>query len=229
MSPSVKIEFVALGSLSGVAQPSDAKKAAAKAKPPGTLVIFTNADFGFGAATRDLIGAAGEALVRKAAAAAKFKGKPSTALDILAPAGLSADRLLVVGVGPQDAAAPKPETANGEAPAAIKPVAPLTPADYARSWRLRHRQAWPGCDRDGRLRSAAIAGGRRRRQRRIRARRATARLSLRSLQDQKEGRRRRERAKRDHARRRRSRRCAERGEAARRRRRGRPHRALARQ
>ena len=131
MSPSVKIEFVALGSVSGVAQPSDAKKAAAKAKPPGTLVIFTNADFGFGAATRDLIGAAGEALVRKAAAAAKFKGKPSTALDILAPAGLSADRLLVVGVGPQDAAAPKPETANGEAPAAIKPVAPLTPADYA--------------------------------------------------------------------------------------------------
>ena len=130
MSPSVKIEFVALGSLSGVAQPSDAKKAAAKARPPGTLVIFTNADFEFGAATRDLIGAAGEALVRKAAAAAKFKGKPSTALDILAPAGLSADRLLVVGVGPQDAA-PKPETANGEAPAAIKPVAPLTPADYA--------------------------------------------------------------------------------------------------
>jgi leucyl aminopeptidase len=125
MSQSVKIEFATLGSLR-----AEAKKAAGKTKGPRALVIFTNADFEFGAATRDLIGDGGEALIRKAATAAKFKGKPSTALDVLAPGGFSADRLLVVGVGPQREAA-KPEPQNGAAPAAIKPVAPLTPADYA--------------------------------------------------------------------------------------------------
>jgi leucyl aminopeptidase len=145
MSLSVKIEFSALASQSGEAPRAEAKKTAAKPRGPRALVIFTNADFEFGAASAALLGEVGEALIKRAAGAAKFKGKPSTALDILAPAGLSADRLLVVGVGPQpEPAKPepaKPEPAKPEAgktepqdavaPAAIKPVAPLTAADYA--------------------------------------------------------------------------------------------------
>ena len=81
-----------------------------------------------------MIGAAGEALVRKAAAAAKFKGKPSTALDILAPAGLSANRLLVVGTSAPSGygmASGHRQAGNARtaaAPAAIKPdVAPDAP------------------------------------------------------------------------------------------------------
>ncbi|MGO9673773.1 MAG: leucyl aminopeptidase [Methylocella sp.] len=130
MSQSVKIEFAALGSLSGEGPHAEARKATGKTKGPRALVIFANAEFEFGAATRSLIGDGGEALIRKAATAAKFKAKPSTALDILAPAGFSADRLLVVGVGPQ-AETGKPESQDGAAPAPVKPVAPLTPADYA--------------------------------------------------------------------------------------------------
>jgi leucyl aminopeptidase len=134
MSQSVKIEFSALGSLSGEAPHAEARKAVGKPRGPRALVIFTNADFEFGAASAALLGEAGEALIRRAAGAAKFKGKPSTALDILAPAGLTADRLLVVGVGPQpEPGKPEPGKADPQsagAPAAIKPIAPLTPADY---------------------------------------------------------------------------------------------------
>ena len=179
MSQSVKIEFAALGSLH-----AEARKAAGKTRGPRALVIFTNADFEFGAATRDLIGDGGEALIRKAATAAKFKGKPSTALDILAPGGFSADRLLVIGVGPQREAA-KPEPQIGAAPATIKPAAPLTPADYATLGGFvvgklgRGSTATivfdpPRAPDDG---AAAAAE--------FRARRTPARLSLRPLQDQK--------------------------------------------
>ncbi len=64
-----------------------------------TAVVFAAKDLGFGEATRGFLGQAGIDLVAKAAAAAKFKGKNGSALDILAPAGLAADRLLVIGVG----------------------------------------------------------------------------------------------------------------------------------
>ena len=56
-------------------------------------------DFAFGAATRRLIGDRGEVLIKKAAAAVKFKGKALTALDLVAPAGFAAERLVVVGTG----------------------------------------------------------------------------------------------------------------------------------
>ncbi|WP_407337655.1 leucyl aminopeptidase [Methylocapsa polymorpha] len=98
MSDSIKIEFVALGPLSAQTPlQASSKRAAGKAKGAQALVVFMAPDFAFGPSTLRLIGADGEALIRKAAAAAKFKGKPSTALDIIAPSGFAADRLIVIG------------------------------------------------------------------------------------------------------------------------------------
>jgi leucyl aminopeptidase len=100
MTETMKIEVVALGTLPAQTpiQPSSAQSESEPATER-TLVIFTDQDFAFGAATRRLIGVTGEALIKKAASAIKFKGKPQSALDILAPSGFSAERLLVVGTG----------------------------------------------------------------------------------------------------------------------------------
>ena len=64
----------------------------------GVLVVFCDASLKFGPATRKMLGAAIE-LVRRAADADRFTGKRGTALDIVAPAGLKAQRVLVVGIG----------------------------------------------------------------------------------------------------------------------------------
>ncbi len=125
MPQSVKIEFAPLASLSAEAPHPEAKKPARAGR---ALVIFTTSEFQYGAATAALVGADGTALIQRAAAAAKFKGKPSTALDIFAPAGLNADRLLVVGTGGAGAEAAKPEPAPE--PATLKSAVPMSPADY---------------------------------------------------------------------------------------------------
>jgi leucyl aminopeptidase len=98
MTETMKIEFVALSALPVQTQASP-ERAGGEAGHARTLVIFMGKDFAFGAATRRLIGARGEALIKKAAAAVKFKGKALTALDLVAPAGLAAERLVVVGTG----------------------------------------------------------------------------------------------------------------------------------
>jgi leucyl aminopeptidase len=64
----------------------------------GTIVVFTDETLKLGARTAKALGDAGES-VKRAAAAAKFKGKSRAVLEILAPAGLKADCLLVVGTG----------------------------------------------------------------------------------------------------------------------------------
>ncbi|HLH12447.1 MAG TPA: leucyl aminopeptidase [Methylovirgula sp.] len=97
MSQPVKIDFVPLDSVSVQAPPAGKR---GKNKAPQTLVLFMGQDFNFGEATRKLIGDEGEALIKRAAAAAKFKGKPSSALDLIAPAGIGFERLLVIGTGP---------------------------------------------------------------------------------------------------------------------------------
>jgi leucyl aminopeptidase len=99
MSDSVKIDFVALTSVKAQTPSSAAAKRSEKPKAVQTLVLFMGPEFTFGKATRQLIGAEGETLIKKAAGAVKFKGKGSTALDIIAPAGFTADRLLVFGTG----------------------------------------------------------------------------------------------------------------------------------
>ena len=103
MSQSTKIDFIALAPMKAQTPPQAAAKRTGKVKSAQTLVIFMGQDFAFGAATAKLIGAEGEALIRRAAATVKFKGKPLSALDIVAPAGFAADRLLVIGVGAGEA------------------------------------------------------------------------------------------------------------------------------
>jgi leucyl aminopeptidase len=68
------------------------------ASPKGVLILFCNEGLQFGAAARKLLAPAGD-LVQRAAACDRFTGKSGSALDIVAPAGLTAPRLIVIGVG----------------------------------------------------------------------------------------------------------------------------------
>ena len=81
MSDAVKVGFVPLS-------------AAAR----GTLVVFCDEALKLGAATRKALGSAAD-LVKRAAAAAEFKGKNGATLDLLEPDGIKIQRLIVVGVG----------------------------------------------------------------------------------------------------------------------------------
>ena len=65
-------------------------------KPAGTLVIFAGDDLALGPQARAL--GVGD-LIARAAATASFKGKAMATLDLLAPAGMDLDRLVVVGTG----------------------------------------------------------------------------------------------------------------------------------
>jgi leucyl aminopeptidase len=66
--------------------------------PRGVLVVFCDDTLKFGPATRKTLGAAAD-LVKRAADTNQFKGKSGSTLDILAPEGLKAQRLIVVGAG----------------------------------------------------------------------------------------------------------------------------------
>src|SRR5712692_9895113 len=68
------------------------------APPRGILVIFCDDALKFGPATGKALGDA-PGLVKRAAATNQFKGKSGSTLDILAPEGLKASRLIVVGAG----------------------------------------------------------------------------------------------------------------------------------
>ena len=64
----------------------------------GVLVVFADGELRLGARTRAALGAAAE-LVARVAKAEKFTGKSGSALDIVAPAGLTVSRLIVIGTG----------------------------------------------------------------------------------------------------------------------------------
>src|ERR1700751_4899084 len=64
----------------------------------GVLVLFCEDGVKFGSAARRVLGATGD-LVMRAAAAARFKVRSGSALDLVAPAGLDVSRLVIVGVG----------------------------------------------------------------------------------------------------------------------------------
>ncbi|MGB8397598.1 leucyl aminopeptidase [Bradyrhizobium sp.] len=68
------------------------------APPRGILVVFCDDSLKSGAAARKALGTAANT-VKRAAAANQFKGKSGAALDILAPEGIKAQRLIVVGTG----------------------------------------------------------------------------------------------------------------------------------
>ncbi len=66
--------------------------------PSEVLVVFCDDGLEFGPATRKALGPAVD-LIKQAAETNQFKGKNSSILDILAPQGLKAKRLIVVGAG----------------------------------------------------------------------------------------------------------------------------------
>jgi leucyl aminopeptidase len=66
--------------------------------PRGVLVVFCDDTLKFGAATGKALGSAA-AMIKRAAAANQFKGKSGSTLDFLAPEGVKASRLIVVGTG----------------------------------------------------------------------------------------------------------------------------------
>jgi leucyl aminopeptidase len=68
------------------------------APPQGVLILFCEEGLKLGNTARRILDPTGDLLTR-AAAADRFKGKNGSILDIVAPNGLSAPRLLVVGVG----------------------------------------------------------------------------------------------------------------------------------
>ncbi len=91
MSETISIDYAAIGDIRADAPTPSGGTG-------GTVVLFAAKDGRFADATRGFLGEAGAALVARASAAAKFKGKLGTTLDLVAPHGFSADRLLVVGV-----------------------------------------------------------------------------------------------------------------------------------
>jgi leucyl aminopeptidase len=118
----------------------------------GVLVVFCDESLRLGPVTRRLLGAAA-ALVARAAAADRFKGKLAGALDIVAPADLKVPRLVVIGCGePGDmkrrdfvklggaAMGRIPATASGATIVAELPNKAMTPeqaSDLALGIRLR--------------------------------------------------------------------------------------------
>jgi leucyl aminopeptidase len=64
----------------------------------GVLVVFADDGVNLGAKTKAMLGSAAD-LVARAAKSERFTGKSGSALDIVAPAGLKATRLIVVGAG----------------------------------------------------------------------------------------------------------------------------------
>jgi leucyl aminopeptidase len=66
--------------------------------PRGILVVFCDDTLKFGAATSKALGAAA-GMIKRAAEANRFKGKSGSTLDFLAPEGVKASRLIVVGAG----------------------------------------------------------------------------------------------------------------------------------
>jgi leucyl aminopeptidase len=66
--------------------------------PRGILVVFCDDTLKFGSATSKALGPAA-AMIKRAAAANQFKGKNLSTLDFLAPEGVKASRLIVVGTG----------------------------------------------------------------------------------------------------------------------------------
>ncbi len=65
----------------------------------GALVLVVGDDLALSATALSLVGADVAAAVARAAAAEGFKGKANSGMTMLAPAGLEAERLVVVGVG----------------------------------------------------------------------------------------------------------------------------------
>ena len=72
----------------------------AREEGSATLVVFAGLDLSFAPATAALLGSAAER-IRKAAALARFKGRSSSSLELLALEGLDFPRVLIIGSAPK--------------------------------------------------------------------------------------------------------------------------------
>ena len=81
-----------------MAQPLDIQFAPLSAPSGATLVVLAGDGLALGPAARDIDERTKGALT-KAAKAAGFSGKPKSSIEILAPAGIEAQRIIVVGTG----------------------------------------------------------------------------------------------------------------------------------
>jgi leucyl aminopeptidase len=81
-----------------MAEPVEVQFAPLSQAPSGTLIVLAGEELALGASARALNERAKGALER-AAAAAGFSGKSKTAIELLAPAGIEAQRLVMVGSG----------------------------------------------------------------------------------------------------------------------------------
>ena len=81
-----------------MASPLDIRFVPLSAPPGATLVVLAGEGLAFGPAARAIDDRTKGALT-KAARAAGFSGKPKTSIEILAPAGIEAQRIIVAGVG----------------------------------------------------------------------------------------------------------------------------------
>jgi leucyl aminopeptidase len=79
-------------------QPLEIDFTAFAANPPGTVLLLSGQDLALGSAARGL-DERGKGALKKAAAAADFSGKPKSAIELLAPAGLEATRIVLLGTG----------------------------------------------------------------------------------------------------------------------------------
>lgn len=77
----------------------------ASLKPGGDLVLFVGEDLALSPRAAEIAGPGAAELVARAAGVERFKGKASSAMVLTAPAGLSAERLVVIGTGSDEAAA----------------------------------------------------------------------------------------------------------------------------
>jgi leucyl aminopeptidase len=65
----------------------------------GDVVVFVGDDLALSGAAAEILGRSGAELVARAAGSERFKGKAQSALVLPAPAGVEADRLVVIGLG----------------------------------------------------------------------------------------------------------------------------------
>lgn len=98
---------------------ADRLRGAGEAGRTRTVVVFAGPELAMAGSAKNLLKSAADQIAR-ASAAAKFKGKSGSCLEILAPAGVEAGRLLLVGVGPGKAG-DKAESAADEAAQTSKP------------------------------------------------------------------------------------------------------------
>jgi len=65
----------------------------------GVVVVFCDEGLKFGPATRRVLGTAVVDQVTRVAKAERFNGKKNSTLELIVPAGLKAERLIVIGLG----------------------------------------------------------------------------------------------------------------------------------